>query len=96
MQACLMQVSFVLMLASLDSCILSAMAYDLYVAVCHPLRYCHRVLSSLFLVDSSFSVYYHCGCPAPQWTLLQLSFCADLEIPLLFCEVVQVIKLSVL
>ncbi|XP_005701692.2 PREDICTED: olfactory receptor 7G2-like [Capra hircus] len=92
---CLMQVRFVLMLASLDSCILSAMAYDLYVAVCHPLGYtvivysrlcCLLILLSLFtlIVDALLH----------SRMLLQLSFCTDLEIPLLFGEVVQVIKLS--
>ncbi|XP_055285978.1 olfactory receptor 7G1-like [Moschus berezovskii] len=92
---CLTQVCFVLVFASLDSCILSAMAYDRYVAICHPLRYtvivnshlcCLLVLLSLF--TSVVDALLH------SLMLLQLSFCTDLEIPLFFCEVVQVIKLA--
>ena len=92
---CLTQVCFVLVFASLDSCILSAMAYDRYVAICHPLRYavimnsrlcCLLILLSLF--TSIVDALLH------SLMLLQLSFCTDLEIPLFFCEVVQVIKLA--
>ena len=92
---CLTQVCFVLVFASLDSCILSAMAYDRSVAICHPLRYtvimnsrlcCLLILLSLF--TSIVDALLH------SLMLLQLSFCTDLEIPLFFCEVVQVIKLA--
>ena len=92
---CLTQVCFVLVFASLDSCILSAMAYDRYVAICHPMRYtvvmnsylcCLLILLSLF--TSIVDALLH------SLMLLQLSFCTDLEIPLFFCEVVQVIKLA--
>ena len=92
---CLLQVCFVLVFASLDSCILSAMAYDRYVAICHPLKYtvivnsrlcCLLILLSLF--TSIVDALLH------SLMLLQLSFCTDLEIPLFFCEVVQVIKLA--
>ncbi|XP_040097574.1 olfactory receptor 7G2-like [Oryx dammah] len=92
---CLTQVCFVLVFASLDSCIPSAMAYDLYVAICHALRYtvimyshlcCLLILLSLF--TSIVDALLH------SLMLLQLSFCTDLEILLLFCEVVQVIRLS--
>lgn len=70
------------------------MAYDRYVAICHPLRYTvsmnprlcvQLVLLSLFI--STADALLH------SLTVLQLSFCTDLEISL-FCEVVQVIKLA--
>ncbi|XP_062967620.1 olfactory receptor 7G2-like [Cynocephalus volans] len=92
---CLTQTCFVLAFASLESFLLAAMAYDRYVAICHPLRYtvimnprlCGLlILVSLFIciVDSLLH----------SLMLLQLSFCTDVEIPLFFCEVVQVIKLA--
>ncbi|XP_034513115.1 olfactory receptor 7G1-like [Ailuropoda melanoleuca] len=92
---CLTQVCFVLVFASMDSCTLSVMAYDRYVAICHPLRYtvimnshlCGLlILLSLFI--SIVDALMH------SLMVLQLTFCTDLDIPLFFCEVVQVIKLA--
>uniref|UniRef100_A0A8D1KY40 Olfactory receptor n=1 Tax=Sus scrofa TaxID=9823 RepID=A0A8D1KY40_PIG len=92
---CLTQIYFVLVFASLESCLLAAMAYDRYVAICHPLRYtvimnshiCGQlILFSLFI--SILDALLH------SLMVLQLTFCTDLQIPLFFCEVVQVIKLA--
>ncbi|XP_047630365.1 olfactory receptor 7G2-like [Phacochoerus africanus] len=92
---CLTQIYFVLMFASLESCLLAAMAYDRYVAICHPLRYTVIMNSHLcgllillplliIIVDALLH----------SLMVLQLTFCTDLQIPLFFCEVVQVIKLA--
>ncbi|MBZ3885151.1 Olfactory receptor 7G1 [Sciurus carolinensis] len=35
---CLTQVCFVLVIGGLENCLLAVMAYDRYVAICHPLR----------------------------------------------------------
>ncbi|XP_004644963.2 olfactory receptor 7G2-like [Octodon degus] len=93
--ACLTQVYFVLVFAGLENFLLSAMAYDRYIAICNPLRYtfimnpCLCVLATLFsLFISSVDALLHC------LMLLRLSFCEDLEIPHFFCELDQVIKLS--
>ncbi|XP_003432909.2 olfactory receptor 7G1 [Canis lupus familiaris] len=92
---CLTQICFVMVFASLDSCILSVMAYDRYVAICHPLRYtvimnshlCGLlILLSLFI--SIVDALIH------NLMVLHLSFCTELEIPLFFCEVIQVIKIA--
>ena len=92
---CLTQICFVLVFASLESSLLAVMAYDRYVAICHPLRYmaimkfplCGQlILFSLFI--SIVDALLH------SLMVLQLTFCTDLEIPLFFCEVVQVIKLA--
>ena len=92
---CLTQICFVLVFASLESSLLAVMAYDRYVAICHPLRYtvimnpqlCGLViLLPLFIIITDALIH--------TLMLLQLSFCTDLEIPLFFCEVVQVIKLA--
>nr|XP_023398154.1 olfactory receptor 7G1-like [Loxodonta africana] len=92
---CLTQAYFVLIFASLESFLLSVMAYDRYVAICHPLRYTAIVnphfcglLSLASLLFSILDALLH------SLMLLRLSFCTDLEIPYFFCEVVQVIKVA--
>ncbi|XP_065788284.1 olfactory receptor 7G1-like [Muntiacus reevesi] len=92
---CLTQICFVLVFASLESSLLAVMAYDRYVAICHPLRYtvimnphlCGLVILLPLLIIIMDALLH-------TLMLLQLSFCTDLEIPLFFCEVVQVIKLA--
>nr|XP_014684964.2 olfactory receptor 7G1-like [Equus asinus] len=92
---CLTQICFVLVFASLESCLLAVMAYDRYVAICHPLRYtiimnsrfCGLlILLPLFIIILDALLH--------SLMVLQLSFCTDLEIPLFFCEVVQLIKIA--
>ncbi|XP_032706867.1 olfactory receptor 7G1-like [Lontra canadensis] len=93
--ACLTQICFILVFASLESSLLAVMAYDRYVAICHPLRYtvimnsrlCGLlVLLPLFIIIVDALMH--------SLMVLQLTFCTDLEIPLFFCEVVQVIQLA--
>ncbi|XP_049731230.1 olfactory receptor 7G2-like [Elephas maximus indicus] len=92
---CLTQVCFVLIFGSLESFLLSVMAYDRYVAICHPLRYTAIInphfcglLSLVSLLVSIVDALLH------SLMLLRLSFCTDLEIPYFFCEVFQVIKVA--
>ncbi|XP_006898872.1 PREDICTED: olfactory receptor 7G2-like [Elephantulus edwardii] len=93
--ACLTQVYFVLVFASFENFLLGVMAYDRYVAICHPLRYtiimnsrfCGLlILLSLFisLMNSLFQ----------SLMVLRLSFCTDLEIPYFFCDLIQVVKVA--
>ncbi|KAM7241875.1 hypothetical protein CapIbe_006346 [Capra ibex] len=91
--SCLIQLCFILIFVGLENSLLAVMAYDRYVAICHPLRYtvspclCGQlILFSLFI--SIVDALLH------TLMVLQLTFCTDLEIPLFFCEVVQVIKLA--
>nr|XP_012617202.1 olfactory receptor 7G2-like [Microcebus murinus] len=92
---CLAQVCLVLAFAGLENFLLAAMAYDRYVAICHPLRYTRvmdprlcglLVLSSL--VISVGDALLH------SLMVLQLSFCGDLEISHFFCELAQVLKVA--
>ena len=71
------------------------MAYDRYVAICHPLRYTVIMNPHLCVMLTLLSLFISIG-NALLHTLmvLPLSFCKDLEISLFFCEVVQVIKLA--
>ncbi|XP_007957040.1 putative gustatory receptor clone PTE03 [Orycteropus afer afer] len=92
---CLTQACFILIFAGLENFLLAAMAYDRYVAICHPLRYTvimnpHLcgLLILLSLLISMVDALLH------SLMLLRLSFCADLDIPHFFCELAQVIKLA--
>ncbi|XP_064136613.1 olfactory receptor 7G2-like [Loxodonta africana] len=94
-QSCLTQVCFVLVFAALENFLLAAMAYDRYAAICHPLRYtvimnprlC-GLLTLLSLFISTEDALIH------SLLVLRLSFCIDPEIPYIFCEVIQVIKVA--
>ncbi|XP_049731299.1 putative gustatory receptor clone PTE03 [Elephas maximus indicus] len=92
---CLTQVCFVLMFAGVEHFLLAAMAYDRYVAICHPLRYTvimNSYLCGLLILLSLFislvDALLH------SLMVLRLSFCADLEIPHFFCKLAQVIKVA--
>ncbi|XP_012617214.2 olfactory receptor 7G2-like [Microcebus murinus] len=92
---CITQVCFVLLFAGLENCLLGAMAYDRYVAICHPLRYTvimnARLCGLMLLLSLCLSV---ANALLLSVTVLPLSFCSDLEIPLFFCELAQVLKLA--
>ena len=92
---CLTQICFILVFASLESSLLAVMAYDRYVAICHPLKYTVIMsprLCGLLIVLPLFIIIM--DALLHTLMLLQLTFCTDLEIPLFLCEVVQVIKLA--
>ncbi|KAH0501457.1 Olfactory receptor 7G2 [Microtus ochrogaster] len=92
---CLTQACFVLIFAGLENCLLAAMAYDRYVAICHPLRYTvimnPHFCTLLFLVSLITSVV---NALLLSLMVLRLTFCTDLEIPHFFCELAQIIKLA--
>ncbi|XP_004714373.1 olfactory receptor 7G3-like [Echinops telfairi] len=92
---CLTQVCLILMFAGLENFLLAAMAYDRYVAICHPLRYTiimnPRLCGLLILLSLLISLV---DALLHSLMVLRLSFCIDLEIPHFFCELAQVIKLS--
>ncbi|XP_057624124.1 olfactory receptor 7G2-like [Chionomys nivalis] len=90
---CLTQACFAMLFASLECCLLAAMAYDRYVTICYPLRYTvimnwHMcsLLTLFSLLSSTINALFL------SLTVLWLSFCKDLEIPHFFCEITQVIK----
>ncbi|XP_028619674.1 olfactory receptor 7G2-like [Grammomys surdaster] len=94
-KGCLTQMSFVLIFCGMENCLLAVMAYDRYIAICHPLRYTVimepyfcvlLILLSLFVsvVDSLMH----------SLMVLRLSFCTYLEIPNFFCELPKMLKLA--
>ncbi|CAH6779369.1 olfactory receptor 1078 [Phodopus roborovskii] len=92
---CITQMYFFLIFVELDNFLLAVMAYDRYVAICHPLHYTsimnHRLCGFLVLVSWIVSVLHAL---LQSMMILQLSFCTDLEIPHFFCELNQVAQLT--
>ncbi|XP_042549752.1 olfactory receptor 7G2-like [Dipodomys spectabilis] len=92
---CLAQACFVLFFAGLENCLLAAMAYDRYVAICHPLSYTvimnPRLCGLLTLLSLLSSIV---NALLLSLMALRLSFCKDLGIPHFFCELALVIKLA--
>ncbi|XP_011384300.2 olfactory receptor 1J4-like [Pteropus vampyrus] len=92
---CMLQMYFFLVFGCLDSLLLALMAYDRYVAICHPLRYTTIMREGLCVLLVAGSWLVSCG-SAPLHILLlaQLSFCADNIIPHFFCDLPLLLKLS--
>ncbi|KAJ8796622.1 hypothetical protein J1605_002219 [Eschrichtius robustus] len=92
---CLTQIGFVLVFVGLENFLLAAMAYDRYVAICHPLRYTVLIIPRfcVLLILLSLFISTVLGLLL-SLMVLRLSFCKDLEIPHFFCELAQVIKLA--
>ncbi|XP_076713606.2 olfactory receptor 7A10-like [Callospermophilus lateralis] len=92
---CITQIHFFVLFAGLDIFLLTVMAYDRFVAICHPLHYMvimnYRICGLLVLVSWVVSVLYAL---LQSLMMLRLSFCTDLEIPHFFCELNQVVHLA--
>ncbi|XP_057343853.1 olfactory receptor 8S1-like [Manis pentadactyla] len=94
-QGCLAQVFFVFASGSTEACLLSVMAYDRYVAICHPLFYGQKITNELCnglawgswglgFLDALINIL-----PA-----MSLDFCKDQSIPHYSCELPSLFPLS--
>ncbi|MBZ3880487.1 Olfactory receptor 7A17 [Sciurus carolinensis] len=79
----------------LDSFLLAVMAYDRFVAICHPLHYtvimnpqlCGLLVLVCWILSSLHALLQ-------SLMVLRLSFCTHLEIPHFFCELNQLVQLA--
>uniref|UniRef100_A0A8D0P4L1 Olfactory receptor n=1 Tax=Sus scrofa TaxID=9823 RepID=A0A8D0P4L1_PIG len=86
---------FFILFACIDNVLLSVMAYDRYVAICHPLHYTIIMREELSLCLLAGSWILSCADALTHTLLLaQLSFCADNIIPHFFCDLATLLKLS--
>ncbi|MBZ3885858.1 Olfactory receptor 7G2 [Sciurus carolinensis] len=86
---------FVLVFTILENFLLAGMAFDRYVAICHPLRYTAIMNPCLYVSLLQFSLLINTMDAFLHTQLvLRLSFCTDLEIPHFFCELAEVIELA--
>nr|XP_020023361.1 olfactory receptor 18-like [Castor canadensis] len=92
---CLTQMSFLSLFACMDSLLLTAMAYDRFVAICHPLHY--SVIMSprlcVFLALMSFSVSAF-ESQLHNLIVLQLTCFKGVEIAHFFCHPSQLLNLA--
>ncbi|KFO19582.1 Olfactory receptor 7G3 [Fukomys damarensis] len=93
--SCLTQMSLYIVSESMDDLLLTVMAYDCFVAICHPLRYnaimnpklCWQLVLLSFLISVLVALLH-------TSMALRLSFCTNLEIPHFFCELDHLLKLA--
>ncbi|XP_060226880.1 LOW QUALITY PROTEIN: olfactory receptor 7C2 [Meriones unguiculatus] len=92
---CLTQIFFFIVFGCLDNLILTVMAYDRFVAICHPLHYV-VVMNSCFCVMLALGSWLISVMSSLSETLtvLRLSFCTNMEIPHFFCDLPEVLKLA--
>lgn len=92
---CISQMSVFLVFAELDNFLLAVMAYDRYVAICHPLYYTvivNQQLCILMVLLSWVVSILHAFLQSS--IVLQLTFCGDVKIPHFFCELNQLSQLT--
>ncbi|KAM6170005.1 olfactory receptor 1J4-like [Rhynchocyon petersi] len=93
--ACISQTYFYLVFGGIDSLILAVMAYDRYVAICHPLQYITIMKKELCVTLIAGSWILSCGSALLHTLLLaRLLFCANTTIPHFFCSLTILLKLS--
>ena len=92
---CIAQMYFFLLFGCIDNLLLVVMAYDRYMAICHPLHYTTIMREELCMFLLAGSWFLSCVIALSHTILLaQLSFCADNNIPHFFCDLAALLKLS--
>uniref|UniRef100_A0A6I8RH31 Olfactory receptor n=1 Tax=Xenopus tropicalis TaxID=8364 RepID=A0A6I8RH31_XENTR len=92
---CMTQMYAFVALAGSEYFLLTAMAYDRYVAICDPLHYIARLSRKhcAGLITAAFTVGF--GNPVGHLVLIsKLSYCASRLINHFFCDVIPLLKLS--
>ncbi|NWW50689.1 O11A1 protein, partial [Pedionomus torquatus] len=95
LNGCFLQYFFFTGLAGAECCLLSAMSYDRYVAICKPLHYTTIMNSRCCLQLAGVSWVNGFLASAIVTSLMpQLTFCGPNEIDHFFCDFMPVVKLS--
>ncbi|XP_038598800.1 olfactory receptor 1361-like [Tachyglossus aculeatus] len=92
---CLAQMYFFIAFGATENFLLAAMAYDRYLAICNPLSYlvvmspqcCVLLVVACWLVSHPHSLLH-------ALLMTQMTFCASREIPLYFCDILPLLKIS--
>nr|DBA18437.1 TPA: hypothetical protein GDO54_016680 [Pyxicephalus adspersus] len=93
--ACIAQVFFFVLLAASEVLLLSAMSYDRYIAICHPLHYqqvmswklCCHLAFIIWVFGLTYSLFH-------TLFLLRLSFCGPTSIHNFFCDLPHLFQAS--
>ncbi|XP_069495711.1 olfactory receptor 52E4-like [Ambystoma mexicanum] len=94
-ETCVMQMFFIHMFTGMESGILLAMAFDRFVAICHPLRY-STVLSTSSISKIGLAVLMRNFAVVLPFVFLttRLPYCNGNEIPHCYCEHMGIVKLA--
>ncbi|XP_027703727.1 olfactory receptor 7C1-like [Vombatus ursinus] len=92
---CFAQMYFFIVFACSDNLLLTVMAYDCFVAICHPLHYVTMMRPWIcgFLVLMAWTISL-LNSVLQILMVMRLSFCTEREISHFFCELGEVMKLS--
>ncbi|MBZ3883280.1 Olfactory receptor 7C2 [Sciurus carolinensis] len=92
---CISQICFFFVFACQDNLLLAVMAYDRFMAICHPLHYVAMMNPRLcqFMALGSWLISILGSLP-DTLTILRLSFCTNRAIPHFFCDLPEVLKLA--
>ncbi|XP_049753203.1 olfactory receptor 1J4-like [Elephas maximus indicus] len=92
---CISQMYFFILFVCLDNLLLAVMAYDRFMAICHPLRYTTIMRQELCILLVVGSWFFSCAHALLHTLLLShLSFCADNTIPHFFCDLTALLRLT--
>ncbi|XP_049644273.1 putative gustatory receptor clone PTE01 [Suncus etruscus] len=94
-EGCLTQLCFFNLFGCLDSVILAVMAYDRFVAICHPLHYpviMNPRLCGLLALGSCLTSLLESQ--LNHLLMAQMTFCSTVEIPHFFCDLPQLMKVA--
>ncbi|XP_005336376.2 olfactory receptor 7C2 [Ictidomys tridecemlineatus] len=92
---CISQIYFFVLFGCQDNLLLTVMAYDRFVAICHPLHYVVIMKPRLCLLMALGSWFLSVlGALPGTLTILRLSFCTNMEIPHFFCDLHEILKLT--
>ncbi|KAM7177670.1 olfactory receptor 52R1-like [Macrochelys suwanniensis] len=93
--ACLTQMYFVLSFSAMESGILVAMAFDRYMAICHPLRH-STILTNSVVAKIGLAVVLRCGIFALPYPFLasRWPYCRTNIIPDSYCGHIAVVNLA--
>uniref|UniRef100_A0A452RNT8 Olfactory receptor n=1 Tax=Ursus americanus TaxID=9643 RepID=A0A452RNT8_URSAM len=92
---CITQMCFFMVFGGMDTFLLTVMAYDRFVAICHPLHYpvimnpqlCGLLVLMSWFMSLSYSLIQ-------SLLILQLSFCTNWVIPHFHCELAKALTLA--
>nr|XP_035951164.1 olfactory receptor 7D4-like [Halichoerus grypus] len=92
---CITQMYFFMVFGGMDTFLLTVMAYDRFVAICHPLRYpvimnpqlCGLLVLMSWFISLSYSLIQ-------SLLILRLSFCTNRVIPHFYCELAKALTLA--
>ncbi|XP_026503038.1 olfactory receptor 6B1-like [Terrapene carolina triunguis] len=92
---CVAQFDFFGSLVAVECCLLSAMSYDRYLAICKPLHYAALMNGSVcFRLAAGSWVSGFVACTVTACWISQMTFCGPDEIDHFFCDFTPLVKLS--